>query len=113
MWKTFLHSYVGYTQKQEAVTPQFQRLMKRLKERYGSTDNLPAEVREEFHRHSLPLMKYNGLLTFNFRTAFFFLFCLLDVPVLNFVWELTGMALIYWYVNHSHEKFCREMADKL
>ena len=113
VWKTFLHSYVGYTQKQEAVTPQFQRLMKRLKERYGSTDNLPAEVREEFHRHSLPLMKYNGLLTFNFRTAFFFLFCLLDVPVLNFVWELTGMALIYWYVNHSHEKFCREMADKL
>ncbi len=113
VWKTFLKSYVGYTQKQEAVTPQFQRLMKRLKERYGSTDNLPAEVREEFHRHSLPLMKYNGLLTFNFRTAFFFLFCLLDVPVLNFVWELTGMALIYWYVNHSHEKFCREMADKL
>lgn len=109
----FQKSYIDYTKKQEAVTPQFQHLMKRLREKYGSTDNIPQEVRDEFRRHSLPVIKWNGLLTFNFRSAWLFLFCLLDVPVMNFVWEIVGMGLLYLYVNHRHETFCRQMADKL
>ena len=109
----FQKSYIDYTKKQEAVTPQFQHLMKRLREKYGSTDNIPQEVRDEFRRHSLPVIKWNGLLTFNFRSAWLFLFCLLDVPVMNFVWEIVGMGLLYLYVNHRHEAFCRQMADKL
>lgn len=109
----FQKSYIDYTKKQEAVTPQFQHLMKRLREKYGSTDNIPQEVRDEFRRHSLPVIKWNGLLTFNFRSAWLFLFCLLDVPVMNFVWEIVGMGLLYLYVNHRHESFCRQMADKL
>ena len=109
----FQKSYIDYTKKQEAVTPQFQHLMKRLREKYGSTDNIPQEVRDEFRRHSLPVIKWNGLLTFNFRSAWLFLFCLLDVPVMNFVWEIVGMGLLYLYVNRRHETFCRQMADKL
>ena len=109
----FQKSYIDYTKKQEAVTPQFQHLMKRLREKYGSTDNIPQEVHDEFRRHSLPVIKWNGLLTFNFRSAWLFLFCLLDVPVMNFVWEIVGMGLLYLYVNHRHETFCRQMADKL
>lgn len=109
----FQKSYIDYTKKQETVTPQFQHLMKRLREKYGSTDNIPQEVRDEFRRHSLPVIKWNGLLTFNFRSAWLFLFCLLDVPVMNFVWEIVGMGLLYLYVNHRHETFCRQMADKL
>jgi len=109
----FQKSYIDYTKKQEAVTPQFQHLKKRLREKYGSTDNIPQEVRDEFRRHSLPVIKWNGLLTFNFRSAWLFLFCLLDVPVMNFVWEIVGMGLLYLYVNHRHETFCRQMADKL
>ena len=111
--RSFQKSYIDYTKKQEAVTPQFQHLMKRLREKYGSTDNIPQEVRDEFRRHSLPVIKWNGLLTFNFRSAWLFLFCLLDVPVMNFVWEIVGMGLLYLYVNHRHETFCRQMADKL
>ena len=76
--RQFQKSYVGYTRKQEEATPQFQRLIKLLKQKYGSTDNMPADIREELHRHSLSLMKWNGLLTFNFRETWFFLFCLLD-----------------------------------
>ena len=63
--RRFQKSYIGYTRNQEKSTPQFQRLMALLKEKYGSADNMPEEVREEFHRHSLSLMKWNGLLTFN------------------------------------------------
>ena len=111
--RQFQKSYVDYTRKQEKATPQFQRLMKLLKEKYGSTDNMPADIREELHRHSLALMKWNGLLTFNFRESWFFLFCLLDIPAMNFLFEIIGMGLLTRYINHRHESFSRQVADKL
>ena len=111
--RRFQKSYIGYTRNQEKSTPQFQRLMALLKEKYGSADNMPEEVREEFHRHSLSLMKWNGLLTFNFRETWFFLFCLLDIPAMTFLYEIIGMGLLTWYINHRHESFCRQIADKL
>lgn len=109
--KLFLKTYVGYTLKQEAVTPQFQRMMAVLQEKYGSMDNIPSSIRERIHANSLSLMKWNGLLTFNFRSAWFFLFCLLDIPVMNFIFEILAMGLLYKYVNHRHESFCKEIAD--
>lgn len=109
----FQKSYIDYTKKQEKETPQFQRLMQKLREKFGSTDNIPASVRQEFHDASLPVIFWNGLLTFNFRSFWLFLFCLLDVPVMNFVWEIVGMGLLYLYVNRRHESFCRRIADSL
>lgn len=109
----FQKSYIEYTKKQEQVTPQFQRLMARLREKFGSTDNISAEVREDFRQWSLPVIFWNGLLTFNFREFWLFLFCLLDVPVCHFLFEIVCMGLLYKYVNHRHESFCRQMADNL
>ena len=109
----FQKSYIDYTKKQEKATPQFQRLLAKMREKFGSTDNISEEVRREFHDNSLPVIFWNGLLTFNFREFWLFLFCLLDVPVMNFVWEIVAMGLLYWYVNHRHEAFCKKMADKL
>ena len=111
--RLFQKSYIDYTAKQEAVTPQFQRLLATLRQKFGSLDNVPQEVRDEFRRYSLPVIKWNGLLTFNFRSAWLFLFCLIDLPVMNFVWEIVGMGLLYLYVNRRHESFCRKMADSL
>ena len=84
-----------------------------LKQKYGTVDQIPAEVREEIHRESLALMKWNGLLTFNFREFWFFLFCLLDVPVLNFLFEIIAMSLLTMYINKRHEGFCKRIADQL
>ena len=109
----FQKSYIEYTKKQEDVTPQFQRLMARLREKFGSTDNVPAEFREEFRQRSLPVIFWNGLMTFNFREFWLFLFCLLDIPVAHFLFEIIVIGLIYKYVNHRHESFCRQLADKL
>ena len=111
--RLFQKSYIDYTRQQEKVTPQFQRLLARLREKYGSTDNIPASVREEFRQKSLPVIFWNGLLTFNFRESWLFLFCLLDIPCCHFVFEIVVMGLLYQYVKHRHEAFCREMADKL
>lgn len=107
----FQKSYIDYTKKQEAVTPQFQRLMRLIRERYGSADQMPQSLRQTFRDASLPVIKLNGLLTFNFRSFWLFLFCLLDVPVMNFLWEIVAMGLLYLYVNRRHEAFCRDICD--
>ena len=109
----FQKSYVDYTKKQEKSTPQFQRLMGLLKQKFGSASNMPAELREDFHKESLALMKWNGLLTFNFREFWFFLFCLLDVPALNFLFEIIAMSLLAMYINKRHEGFSKRIADRL
>ena len=109
----FQKTYIDYTKKQEASTPQFQRLLTKLRSKFGCLDAIPQEFREEFRQYSLPVIKWNGLLTFNFRSFWLFLFCLLDVPVMYFVWEIVGMGLLYLYVKRRHEAFCRKLADKL
>ena len=111
--RLFQRNYVSYTKLQERITPQFQRLVSLLKERYGTADQIPQEIRDEFRAKSLPTLKYNGMLTFNFRSSYLFLFCLLDVPLLAFLFEIIGMTLLKCYVNRRHERFCREMADRL
>ena len=87
--------------------------MQKLREKFGATENIPENIRKEFHDKSLPVIFWNGLLTFNFRSFWLFLFCLLDVPVMNFLWEIVGMGLLYLYVNRRHENFCKKIADSL
>ena len=109
----FQKSYIDYTIKQEVATPEFQNFVSVATKKYGGIGNIPSDIREEFHRESLALIKWNGLLTFNFRAAFFFMFCLLDVPALNFVWEIVGMGLLTAYIQHRHEAFSKRLAAKL
>ena len=111
--RLFQKSYIDYTVKQEKATPQFQRLMLRLREKFGGTDQMPEELRNEFHENSLKLMFWNGLLTFNFRSFWLFLFCLLDVPVEYFLFEIIAMGLLYSYVRYRHERFSKAIADKI
>ena len=109
----FQKSYIDYTKKQEKVTPQFQRLMQKLREKFGASENIPENIRKEFHDQSLPVIFWNGLLTFNFRSFWLFVFCLLDIPVMNFVWEIVGMGLLWLYINRRHEAFCKKIADNI
>ena len=113
IWKTFLKSYVTYTKKQEKQTPEFQKLMERIREKYGSEANMPKEIREEFHKNSKANMGYNAMLTFNFRAGMFFIFCLADIPVANFIFEIVAMSLLTYYINHRHETFCRKIAERI
>ena len=108
--RTFQKDYIEYTRLQEEATPEFQKLMARLREKYGSTDNVPDEVRKEIHDFSLPLMKWNGLLTFNFREFWFFLFCLIDLPAGHFLFEGIVMTLMMWAIIHRHETNCKRIA---
>ena len=87
--------------------------MQKLREKFGAKETIPENISKEFHDKSLPVIFWNGLLTFNFRSFWLFLFCLLDVPVMNFLWEIVGMGLLYLYVNRRHENFCKKIAESL
>jgi hypothetical protein len=88
-------------------------MMAVLKEKYGSASDIPEELREEILKESRGVLPWNGALTFNFRSAMFWLFCLCDIPVMNFVWEIIGMGLLWAYTRHRHEAFCKRIADRL
>ena len=113
LWKYFLKTYIDYTRKQEHATPEFQKLIATLREKYGSAGNMPDAIREELHRESKALMPLNAMLTFNFRSGMFFLFCLIDLPVFNFLFEIVCMGLLTYYINRCHEAFCRRVAQKV
>ena len=111
VWKAFLFAYYRYTAGQEAQTPEFQRLMTKLKAVFG--DDIPQNIRDEFRRNSLPLMKYANILTFNTRAIAVYISCLIDEPWLYLLFELTLLTALYFYMRHRHESFCKTMADSL
>jgi hypothetical protein len=104
-------TYVSYTAQQEKRTPQFQALMARLREQYGSADQAPTEVKERIHAFSLNNMKYVFTLIFNFRTLFLMLFCLLDLPAEYFLFEIIIISLLERYAIHRHEAACRRIVE--
>ena len=103
-WKLFLFFYDRYTHGQERVTPAFQRLHAWVKQQYG--DRIPQAFRDDFRRHSLPLMKYTNILTFNTRAIVLYLSVLATVPYVYFLFELTVLTAIYCYMHYRHERMC-------
>lgn len=112
IWKFFTWTYYKYTRGQEQQTPQFQKLMQTLREKYQG-GMPPKEFRDEFRRNSLPLMKWANILTFNTRAIALYVFCLTDIPWAYPVFEMTVMAAIHMYMRHTHEAFCKEMRENL
>jgi phosphatidylglycerophosphate synthase len=113
LYKLFLKTYVGYTRRQERRTPGFQRLIGLLRERYGSADQLPQWVRSEFRQGSLPLMTWANVLTFNTRAIVLYLCCLIDLPLVYFVFEIVVMSLLCEWMRRRHERLCNQIYDKL
>ena len=109
--KFFLFFYVNYCKKQEQDTPKFQAFFAKVKSQYGS--DIPQWLRNEFRKGSLPLMKYTNILTFNTRAIALYISCLIDMPWLYLLFELTVMMAIYIYMGHQHEKHCEQLLIKL
>lgn len=113
LWKYFLRTYIDYTRKQEQATPEFQKLMHALRDKYGSPSEMPADVRQELLQESRRLMPWNAMLTFNFRSLMFFIFCLADLPAWNFVFEIVVMGLLTRAIIRHHEACCRRISNRL
>ena len=92
-WKAFLYFYGNYTRQQEQMTPNFQRFYAMVQQQYG--DNIPQELRDEFRKDSLPLMKYTNILTFNTRAIALYVSLLIGEPWLYFFFEIVVMTALF------------------
>lgn len=109
-WKAFLYFYGNYTRKQERMTPNFQRFYTFVQQKYGNA--VPQELRDEFRRLSLPLMKYANILTFNTRAIALYISLLIGEPWLYFVFEIVVMTALFLYMRHRHEAVCAFLYHK-
>lgn len=110
--KLFYKNYAAYCRSQEKRTPQFQKFYKQVRERYADAEQIPQELRDEFRKGSLPLMKYTNLLTFNSRAIIIYITCLAGVPYIYPIMELTVYWAMYAYMHRKHEELCGKLGVK-
>ena len=70
-------------------------------------------MRDEFRAGSLPLMKWANILTFNTRAIVIFVVVLAGVPWVYFVFELTVMYILFFYMRSKHEALCARLTNQL
>lgn len=109
--KLFLWFYCDYTRSQERLTPAFQRFFALLQQRYGAV--APQEIRDEFRRGSLPLMKYTNILSFNTRVIVLFISLFVNEPWLYFVFEFTVLNGLLIYMICQHEQLSNKLYKEI
>jgi hypothetical protein len=109
-YKIFLFFYRRYTLSQEEMSPRFQQFKQYLDVRYQ--EEIPISLREEFRAGSLPLMKWANILTFNTRAIVLYLSMLAFQPWIYFIFELTVMNVIWWYMRSKHEALCARLIQR-
>lgn len=109
--KVFDFFYLNYTRGQEKRSPAFQKMMEVLKERYGGI--APEWFLKEFREKSLPLMKYTNMLSFNLRSIVLFISVLGGFPWFYFVFEITILNGMLFYMIRKHETICRSFTSRL
>ncbi|MCR4765270.1 MAG: CDP-alcohol phosphatidyltransferase family protein [Bacteroidaceae bacterium] len=106
--KVFQYFYAGYTANQERSTPHFQRFFNALKQKYNNV-LIPRDICDQFRQKSLPLMPITNILSFNTRAITLFVCLCINLPWLYFVFELTVMNVLYFYMVMKHERLSEEM----
>ena len=92
------------------MTPNFQRFYAFVQQKYG--EDIPQDLRDEFRKGSLPLMKYTNILTFNTRAIALYISLLIGEPWLYFVFEIVVMTLLFVYMHRRHEAMCAALYAK-
>lgn len=108
--KLYLVFYIKYTRSQESMSPKLQKLLKGVDKNWISVgEDIPSDFRDKYRNYSKPLMKYTNILTFDTRAFVLFLSILLKEPWLFFVFEVTVLNIIFFYMRYRHESFCNIM----
>ena len=110
-WKLFLRFYVAYVENQERMSPKFQRFIKTVHAKYGT--DIPASLRHEFRKGSLPLMKYTNILTFNSRAITLCFTMLIDQLWLYIVFEMVVLMALFLYTQYKHETLSERLRKKI
>lgn len=102
--KVFYLLYIWYTYLQVKATPNLQKMLSSLSEKYG--DDIPEAIRKSFRAQSLKLMTFIDLLTFNGRTIVMFVIVLTGHVWAYFLYEIIVLNIVLVTVMNRHEKMC-------
>ncbi|MBQ0021833.1 MAG: CDP-alcohol phosphatidyltransferase family protein [Prevotellaceae bacterium] len=105
--KFFQMFYINWCKGQAKDTPQLQKLLAKVKEKYGT--DIPQSFRDEYRKNSFPLLKWTNFLTFNWRAIFLYISCLSDEPMFVVTIEIFIFTAVRIYMNRKHESFCKKM----
>ena len=107
-----MKNYINYTRTQERTTPKLQKLLAKLKEKYGSVNNMPESLRQQLHDYSLPIihLDFTG---FSYRALSLAFFVLIDFPLGQFLFESIVLGLGTLYTIKRHEAFCEKVTCEL
>ena len=108
--RVFYYFYAGWCKKQEQATPEFQKFFRQVKAKYPNAADMPEAFRQEFRQKSLPLMWMTNVLTHNTRATVLYIACLINLPWIYPLFEITVLAALYFYMKHRHESMCRTIA---
>lgn len=103
--------YLGYTKLQERCSPQLQKFLKLVKQKFQTT--LPKDLTENFRELNKPLMKYTNIVQFNTRVIFLFLWLSIDQSWIYFVFDLVVLNSILIYMVISQEKISKMFYSQL
>jgi hypothetical protein len=105
--KMYLFFYARYTAGQEKQVKAFHVMKQRLEEKYG--DKLPEEIREDFCKHSRPLMPLANLLSSDLRMMVMFLSIISGQVWVYFLFEATVLEALRFYTINKHTKLCKRI----
>lgn len=108
--KLYLFFYIKYTKSQESLSPSLQKLLRGVESKWlEKGEDIPSDFRDEYRRNSKPLMKYTNILTFDTRAFVLFISVLVKEPWFFFVFEVTVLNILFFYMRYRHESFCKKM----
>lgn len=110
--KFFQMFYINWCKNQAKDTPELQKLLAKLKEKYGN-EVPPQEFRDKYRACSFPLLKWTNFLTFNWRAIFLYISCLSDLPMLVVTIEIFVFSAVRIYMNRKHEAFCKKLCEEI
>ena len=93
------------------MSPKFQTFIKAVHKRYGT--DIPRELREQFRKGSLPLMKYTNILTFNSRAIMLCFAMLIGELWIYLFFELVVLMALFLYMQYRHESLCGRLTKMI
>lgn len=109
--KFFEFMYLNYTKEQEKSTPRLQEMLHVLNTDYKGV--VPAFLATEYRAVSLSIIQLTNLLSFNLRSIVLAICALVGQVWIYFVFELTIMNIMYFYMVCRYEKLAKTETIKL
>lgn len=101
----FSKFYLYYTLCQEWQTPELQKYLARLREKYGN--DIPEDIRVQFRAKSRQLMPMIDMMTFNGLSIILFLSVIVNEVWLYLVWVILVLNIVNILIRTKHEKMCK------